>query len=282
MAIRGTIEDIPITDILQLLHHGFRSGRLEIVEPDGRKNEIFMLEGRIIFAETEREVPRIGELLVEEKYLDIKTKEKYLRDFFEEEERGERFGNYLMKMGVIDQNNLESIIRKKLEGLVHRIISLNKGSFTFEATDMMPEEEVLISLDVNQILVSSMEREDEWVQIRQAIPDFNVRFIFSTNAFVRLAESGTKISWMEWHILNLLDGTRTISDVANRLRQDDMLNLCKTLKEYHDKGIIYRIDEREDVVPLKERYFGEKREKPQRERVASGFVKRLLNRIRGL
>jgi hypothetical protein len=277
MAIRGSISDIPVTDVLQLLKHGARTGKLEITEEDGRKNILFIEKGKVIYAETDREIPRLGELLVEANIIDEHTKTKYLEEYLKKRKPGVRFGDFLVDRGAIDRQSLTDVVTRKLEAIVYRALSLQEGNFVFYMTEDMPDEDVFLALSLDNIFLQCMEREEDWAGVRKIIPNFNVRFHFSINDFVKMTQNGVRISWVEWNILNLLDGSRTVSDLAERLCQDDMLNLCKTLQDLYNRGFIHIYEQTQTAIPVP---AGERKTAEVAGKV--GLVQKLIHRIKGL
>ena len=68
MSISGSLEDVAVTDVIQFIHLGKRTGTLEL-ERDGERARFGFHDGALIAAQAPG-APRLGALLVAEGHLD--------------------------------------------------------------------------------------------------------------------------------------------------------------------------------------------------------------------
>src|SRR5215472_14340349 len=135
MAIRGSLKEASLPDVLQLLAMGKKTGCLSV---NHRANfgYIYFDKGRISYASIVNRRDRLGDLLVKN---GIITAEQ-LQDAIsaQDKHRDRRIGELLMDMGYLSRDALAQHIREQIEEAVYFLFTWNQGSFNFEA-DVQPE-----------------------------------------------------------------------------------------------------------------------------------------------
>ncbi len=139
MSLTGRLEDLGLSDILQIIGLGKRSGTLYL-DFEGHRAVILFKQGLVVGAATDGE-DDIGEDLLQaglisEEALQISRKVmKQLPD--------RTLGSILMDLGYLDTGQLEAITKKRIERLIYRLLLVKEGSFSFEP-DVFKEDEPIL------------------------------------------------------------------------------------------------------------------------------------------
>ncbi|OLB13187.1 MAG: hypothetical protein AUH07_06600 [Gemmatimonadetes bacterium 13_2_20CM_70_9] len=210
MAIKGSLKEASLPDVLQLLALGQKTGCLSIAD---RSNfgYIYFDKGRICYASIVNRRDRLGDILV--KHEKITSEHLDAAIHRQSKEHGKKLGEILVGMGVITQADLERYMRVQIEESVFYLFTWTQGTFNFEA-DIRPErQDFLVSINPESLLLEGARRVDEWSLIEKKIPSFDLIFVVDKD---RLAISEGKLTDTQERILPLLDGSRGVSRPSTR------------------------------------------------------------------
>jgi tetratricopeptide (TPR) repeat protein len=207
MAIKGSLKEASLPDVLQLLALGQKTGCLSIAD---RSNfgYIYFEKGRISYASIVNRRDRLGEILA--KHGRITQEQLDAAVHRQAKERDKKLGQILVSQDVITQQDLERYMRVQIEESVYYLFTWTQGSFNFEA-DVRPErQDFLVSINPESLLLEGARRVDEWSLIEKKIPSFDLIFMVDRD---RLAISEATLNEAQQRILPLLDGTRDVNQV---------------------------------------------------------------------
>ncbi|RMH14984.1 MAG: DUF4388 domain-containing protein [Gemmatimonadetes bacterium] len=209
MAIEGSIADVSLADICQLLAMGRKTGCLAITD---RSNfgYIYFDNGRVVYASVVNRPDRLGELLVKN---DVITRE-HLSQAMERQahEKGKRLGEILVEMGAVSQDDLDRYISLQIEEAVYHLFAWTQGSFHFNP-DQRPDDNVfLVSINADALLMEGARRVDEWSLIEKKIPSMDLVFALERDP---REEEGVELSEHQRRLIPLIDGTRSVEDLVH-------------------------------------------------------------------
>jgi len=128
MSISGSLEDVAVSDVLEFVHLGKRTGTLEL-ERDGEHARFGFHDGALVTARAPG-APRLGELLIERGRLDAPTlAAAMVRQAAGPTRRS--LGRLLVEDGLLRREELESVIRLQLERAVEQVVRWDRGNFDF-------------------------------------------------------------------------------------------------------------------------------------------------------
>jgi tetratricopeptide (TPR) repeat protein len=211
MAIEGSLQDVALADICQLLGMGRKTGCLSITD---RSNfgYVYFQKGRVIYASVLNRPDRLGELLVRNHVITRKD----LSQAMERQalERGNRLGEILVAQGSIDQEKLQRFIQMQIEEAVYHLFAWTQGSFHFDP-DQMPDEDgvFLVNVNIDSLLMEGARRVDEWSLFEKKIPSFDI--VFQLDKHPDASEDEVELSKDQRKILPFIDGVRTVTEVMN-------------------------------------------------------------------
>ncbi len=209
MAIKGSLKEASLTDVLQLLALGKKTGCLAVAD---RQNfgYIYFEEGRICYASIVNRRDRIGDLLRKNQLITNEQLDEGIH--LQEVHRERRLGDILIELGFVGREQLERLLFLQIEEAVYHLFAWTQGTFNFEP-GVKPEPQVYkVSINPESLLLEGARRVDEWSQIEKKIPSFDL--IFSVDPGHAPGED-VGLSAAQRRILPLLDGTRDVRQVID-------------------------------------------------------------------
>ena len=206
MAIKGSLKEASLPDVLQLLALGQKTGCLSIAD---RQNfgYIFFEKGRICYASIVNRRDRLGDILVKHEKITQQQLEDGVHLQGQSKNRDKKLGAILVEQGAITQGDLERYMRVQIEESVYFLFTWTQGTFNFEA-DVRPErQDFLVAINPESLLLEGARRVDEWSLIEKKIPSFDVIFIVDRD---HLEISEVSLTPTQERLLPLIDGERDI------------------------------------------------------------------------
>ncbi len=204
MAIKGSLKEASLPDVLQLLALGQKTGCLSIAD---RSNfgYIYFDKGRICYASIVNRRDRLGDILVKNTKITQEQLDAAIAK--QSKQRDKKLGELLVSMGTITQPELERYMRVQIEEAVYFLFTWTQGTFNFE-TEVRPEQQdFLVNINPESLLLEGARRVDEWSLIEKKIPSFDLIFVVDKD---RLAISESTMTETQQRLLPLLNGSRDI------------------------------------------------------------------------
>ncbi len=207
MAIKGSLEEASLPDVLQLLSLGRKTGCLSITD---RSNlgYIFFDAGRVSYATVVNRRDRLGDILVKASV--IKQEQLDAAIDRQSDEREKKLGEILLEMHALDRTELERFMRLQIEDAVYFLFTWTQGHFSFETGLRPNRQDFLVSIDPESLLLEGARRVDEWSQIKKKIPSFDLQFELDQE---RLDVAEVDLSEEQERIVPLLDGSRDVTQI---------------------------------------------------------------------
>ncbi len=226
--LKGDLKDFSFYDILTLIKNIQKSGVL-IIESEGEEfGRIYFDHGEVTHASAKNSPLPIGTLLVRHKKIDEAELERILS-----EEREGKFGEKLVKSGVIDKEELKKFLKLQLVERCLHLFLVKDGSFKF-IPDEKPEE-TNIKMNVDELMLELTRKYDELMEIRKVIPDDDI--VLKVNPEPDM--DSMTFSKDEWEIVFMCDGKKTVGEIAwsSKLGYFEAL---KTMRDLVISGILLK------------------------------------------
>jgi tetratricopeptide (TPR) repeat protein len=208
MAIEGSLTDVSLADICQLLSMGRKSGCLTMTDKSNF-GQIFFDDGRVVYSSLLNRPDRLGELLVKNGAVTAEALTEAMSHQAQQE--GTLLGQLLVGAGALSQEKLDKYVSVQIEEAVYHLFTWNTGTFQFKA-DVAPDEGLfLISTSADALLMEGARRVDEWSLMEKKISSLDLIFALERNP---LQEEGVELSEHQRRIIPLLDGERTVTDLV--------------------------------------------------------------------
>ncbi len=209
MAIRGSLREASLPDVLQLLAMGQKTGCLSVANRSSF-GSIYFDKGRICFASIVNRRDRLGDILVKSGRLQPSQLAEAIA--LQERAPNVRLGDLLVTHGMITREVLDAQIRVQIEEAVYFLFTWTQGTFNFES-DVRPEsQDVLVSISPDALLLEGARRIDEWSLIEKKIPTFDL--IFAPD-HTRLRDRTATLTSEQALLLELIDGQRDVQQLID-------------------------------------------------------------------
>jgi tetratricopeptide (TPR) repeat protein len=242
MAIKGSLREASLPDVLQLLALGQKTGCLSVAD---RANfgSIYFEGGRITYASIVNRPDRLGDILVKHGRL----KPEHLAAAIQAQlsDRRKRLGQILVDEGWVSRKDLEHFVRFQIEEAVYLLFTWSQGTFKFEAGVRPDREELLVSINPESLLLEGARRTDEWSLIQKKIPSFDLIFVPDAE---HVASDEVEITPDQERVLALLDGTRDVIRVVEDSGLSEF-DVAKALYGLLSAGFVHRAGRSQAAPP---------------------------------
>ena len=147
MSIIGSLEDLSLADIFQILAGSQKTGVLYVNTIEGRSTIAFK-NGYVISASRPDLSNRLGQLLLRQNLISHMDLEVCLA---EQSQTGFPLGEIILKRRLITSENLKAAMRQQVIETLNEIVNLQEGSFSFKTAASLPAD--LVLLDPQHVLL---------------------------------------------------------------------------------------------------------------------------------
>ncbi len=208
MAIEGSLTDVDLADICQLLAMGRKTGCLTVTD---RSNfgYVYFEQGRISYASILNRPDRLGELLVRN---DVITRGDLSQAMeMQAHHPGKRLGQILVERGSLTEEELTRYITVQIEEAVYHLFGWDRGTFHFDPEERPDDGALKVSIHAEGLLLEGARRVDEWSMIEKKIPSMDLVFSLERDP---LGEEDVELTEEQRKVLPLLDGARSVEEIG--------------------------------------------------------------------
>lgn len=199
--MRGSLKEVPVTDIFQLLHIGKKTGKLSLTNGSDFL-EIFFKDGLVIYASMVNRKEKIGEMLLKDRIIDRDT----LNRAIEHVEKGyPGLGFAFLDMGL-DEEILRKYKEKEIIEYLQEALLWKEGFFNFNP-DEFPKQKPLVKINPTRFLIESVTKYDEWERVKEII--FPLDIVLTKNYLF----DESILNEREKRVYSLIDGEREIKEI---------------------------------------------------------------------
>jgi hypothetical protein len=174
VALKGTLKDFGIAEILQLIGQQMKSGLLHLESRD-EEVHIALSEGSVVRAEAvgRKANERLGAMLVRAEIIS----QPELDEALNVQRRSlRRLGDILVERGTVSREDLREITRLQTSETIYRLFHWKSGTYEFEAGGVEWDKETASPLRAESVLMEGFRRVDEWPIVRKRIPSLLATF----------------------------------------------------------------------------------------------------------
>ena len=236
MAIAGNLRTMQLSELLQWLSAGLKTGTLVVRGTPGEKR-IYFNNGRVTSSSSTLEREHLGRFLVGFGFI---TEEELIRALEVQQESRILLGKILVMIGAIKEEELADLVRLKAAETIYDIFLWTEGSFAFIDGEIPSLPMVPISSDVTGIVMEGLRRYDEWQRIKTRVP--TMRAIPSVVLPVE-ADLGER----DRMILGAVNGHRAIDQIALETHNPEF-HVAKLMYDLMLTGHVRLVGEREETA----------------------------------
>src|SRR6188768_3954226 len=208
MAIKGSLKEASLPDVIQLLFLGRRTGCLALADQHNF-GTIYLDEGLIVYASIVNRRDRLGDILLRKGRISAEQLQQAIEA--QDDDRQHKLGEILVGLGILTRAELEDYMRLQIEEAVYYLFTWTSGTFNFEAGVKPEREDFLVRISPEALLLEGAWRVDEWSLIEKKIPSFDLIFTVDEK---HLSEAGVQLAIEQERIVPLLDAKRDVHQLV--------------------------------------------------------------------
>jgi CheY-like chemotaxis protein len=236
--IRGDVDVLGISNLLQMLSMNRCQGYLTIQQDDQKKVIQFLDEGIRLVSGARRTNP-LGEILIRAGKL---TREQLDELLAEQRRTGTPLGEIVSRRGILDKTVIETALREQVSEEIYDLFTWSDARFIFlqggdgaAPPDQGPLASVVLDANVMSIMIEAARRVDELSRIQSLIPD--TRLIAERLELpASLDDPGLDRNAIE-DILPLVDGERSVGHIIEESLYPKF-TVLRTLYGLAQRGVI--------------------------------------------
>jgi hypothetical protein len=176
MAIQGTLKTMSLTDLLQFLAAGRKSGTLKFDHGKITK-QVYFKKGMIVGSKSNDPREYLGQVLLHYGKVDdnqLKAAREVQRT------SGAKLGEVLVEQGFLTEAEVLEILRTRTLDAIYDLFVWTDGNFEFYDEETLPEDLLLIEVEPTTVIMEGIYRIDELARYRTLVP--SDRSILELNA----------------------------------------------------------------------------------------------------
>lgn len=230
MSITGNLETMPLADLVQFLGLGRKTGVLRVDTLHGCKR-LIMDEGFAVYCSTDNPKEYLGQHLLARTDL---TESDLEMAFRTQRETGQKLGEVLVNHGFVTAEELERVLRYKVEDSMFELFTWETGTFEFADASIEGEDLPLrLRIPWADLVMEGARRTDESARIRQAIPGPHVRLIARRERF----KPGFPRTGGDRRLIELIEEGHSVGEMLPRFHTSDFEILSRLASLVRD-GLI--------------------------------------------
>ncbi len=239
MTLEGNLKDFSLAEMFRLLSSGQKTGTLRMTRSDA-EGKVCFKKGRVFFASSDYNREPLGKRLVEAGVVSDKQLRQALglQKIQKKEKAGRRLGQILVEEGYLERKVLESLIQDQINDTLFDLFRWEEGDLSFGPEEACEEEDIGISVSVENIIMESSRRLELWDRIREKITSMETRFVMASAPGEKSTEIHLKPR--EWMLLCYLHGGRSVRELTELTGYSDF-ETAKILYGMSAAGLIEKI-----------------------------------------
>jgi hypothetical protein len=158
LSLEGDLHHFYPSEVLQLLNLAQANGRLEL-DRGGERAHLYLERGRPVFARTDGQSVRAGQILVHKGVITQEMLDLALA--MQRDEPGDRLGALLIANGLITRDQLADAVRDVLRRIVYGVLLWREGRFRFFPGERVDAEDIRLDLDLDRLILEGLRLADQ-------------------------------------------------------------------------------------------------------------------------
>jgi len=215
----GDLADDDAAQLFGQLHRERFSGHVTFSR-DGTEKVVYLEEGRPVFASSNQERDRLGELLFREGKI---TAERLAEARERVAQSGRRMGEILVELGHLKRRELLPAVRRHVEDIVYSVFSWDAGRYSVSTDEGAADEKIRLHAHPTAVVMEGVRRKMDVERLRLRLGPRETVLAPGkpgTNEEMLDALSEADLLPEERRIVELFDGRRSLGDVAATARRE--------------------------------------------------------------
>jgi hypothetical protein len=232
MSVSGNLKTMLPGDLLQWLSLGQKTGTL-FLSNKGVEKKIFFRNGRVISSASNDPREYLGQFLMSHGYI---TEPELMKAMEVQAQSRILLGKILVMIDVINEEDLQRLMRRKAEEEIYDIFLWNEGDFKFVDDELPQMEMIPLQVDVTGLIMEGTRRVDEWNRIHTLIAhEALVPSMLKEVPDEELEDDAQRT------VVNAIDGRRSLAELVLESRSSSF-NVASTVYHLAREGYVKLAD----------------------------------------
>jgi hypothetical protein len=166
MAIQGTLKTMSLTDLLQFVSTGRKTGTLKFDQGKVTK-QVYFQSGLIVGSKSNDPKEYLGQVLLHYG----KVTENQLQVAREvQRNSGAKLGEVLVEQGFLTEKEVLAILKTRTLEMIYDLFLWDDGQFQFYDEEAAPDDLTLIEVEPTNVIMEGIYRMDELARYRTLVP----------------------------------------------------------------------------------------------------------------
>jgi len=239
MGIRGTLKTMSVSDLLQFLAAGRKTGTLKIGRGSIVK-QIYLEDGLIVGSSSNDPREYLGQMLLHYG----KIEETQLQNAMEiQRQSGGKLGVILASRGFVSQQDVAEVLRTRTLEIIYDLFIWEQADFEFFDSEPPPDDLIRIQVDVTAVIMDGIYRIDEWTRYRSVIPSERI-FFELIPGWTQSLNASQEIRQILFHV----EKRMTAAEICYNMHTS-LFHACALLFDLLSKEVIRVAGEAPEVTP---------------------------------
>jgi hypothetical protein len=228
MGIRGTLNTMSVSDLLQFLASGRKTGTLKLGRGSIVKH-IYLEDGIIVGSSSNDPKEYLGQALLHYGKID----ETQLQTAMEiQRQSGGKLGLILSSRGFVSQPDVIEVLRTRTLEIIYDLFIWEEAHFEFFDREPLPNDLIRIQVQVTSVIMDGIYRIDEWARYRTVIPSERT-FFELTPGWTQSLNASPEIRQVLYHV----EKRMTAAEICYNMHTS-LFHACALLFDLVSDGII--------------------------------------------
>jgi hypothetical protein len=229
MGIRGTLNTMSVSDLLQFLASGRKTGTLKLGRGDIVKH-IYLEAGLIVGSSSNDPKEYLGQVLLHYG----KIEEAQLQNAMEiQRQSGGKLGMILSSRGFVSQADVVEVLRTRTLEIIYDLFIWEEAHFEFFDDEPPPKDMIRIHVEVTSVIMDGIYRIDEWSRYRTVIPSERTFFELIPGWTHTVSDASSETRQILYHV----EKHMTAAEICYNMHTS-LFHACALLFDLVDKGVI--------------------------------------------
>ena len=239
MALEGNLKDFSLADMFRLLASGSKTGALHVTA-EASEGTICFKGGQVFYASIGAAREPVGKRLSRAGIISDKQlrQAQGLMKIQKKDKADRRLGQILVDEGYLEADVLEGFIRDQISDVLFELLRWDEGELRFEPDELCVDVDLGLSLPVEEAVADAEKRLEAWDKIREKIPSMDTRFAMSSSPGQNASEIHLKPR--EWMLLCYLHAGRSVRELVELTGYNDF-ETAKILYGMYAGGLVDKV-----------------------------------------
>jgi hypothetical protein len=229
MGINGNLRTMSVSDLLQFLAAGRKTGTLKLGRGSIVK-QIYLENGLIVGSTSNDPRELLGQVLLHYG----KIEECQLQTAMEiHRQSGGKLGIILSERGFVSQHDVIEVLRTRTLEIIYDLFIWEEAEFEFFDNEPVPADLIRIQVNVTSVIMDGIYRIDEWARYRKVIPSERAFFELNSGWTQSLHESSKEVR----EVLYLVEKRMTAAEICYNMHTS-LFHACALLFELIANDVI--------------------------------------------